>query len=47
VAPMVISSMTPFFYGNVDFDDWGNVGHVSFFKRIRGRNGVVELVDMP
>ena len=35
------------FYGNVDFDGRGNVGHVTFFKSIRGRNGFVELVDMP
>jgi hypothetical protein len=35
------------FDGNIDFDGQGNVGHVAFFKRIRGRNGVVEPVDMP
>ena len=35
------------FYGNVDFDGQGNVGHVAFFKSIRGRNGVFELVDRP
>jgi hypothetical protein len=39
--------MTAIFDGNVDFDGQGNVGHVAFFKRIRGRNGVVEPVDMP
>jgi hypothetical protein len=35
------------FDGNVDFNGWGNVGHVSFFKSIRGRNGVFEPVDRP
>jgi hypothetical protein len=35
------------FYGNIDFDGRGNVGHVAFFKSIKGRDGVVEPVDMP
>jgi hypothetical protein len=35
------------FYGNVDFNGRGNVGHVAFFKSIRGRNGVLEPVDRP
>jgi hypothetical protein len=33
--------------GNINFDGRGNVGHVSFLKCIRGRDGVVESVDMP
>jgi hypothetical protein len=33
--------------GNIDFDGRGNVGHVAFLKRIKGRDGVVERVDMP
>ena len=44
---MVISSTMPFFYGNVDFDGRGNVGHVAFFKSIWGMNGVFEPVDRP
>jgi hypothetical protein len=35
------------FYGNIDFDGRGNVGHISFFKSIRGRDRVVEPVYMP
>jgi hypothetical protein len=35
------------FHGNIDFDGGGNVGHISFFKSIKGRDRVVELVDMP
>jgi hypothetical protein len=35
------------FYGNIDFDGGGDVGHISFFKSIGGRDGVVELVNMP
>jgi hypothetical protein len=29
------------FDGNVDFDGWGNVGHVAFFKRIRVGMGLL------
>jgi hypothetical protein len=32
---------------NINFDGRGNVGHIAFFKRIKGRDRVVELVDMP
>jgi hypothetical protein len=39
--------MTPFFYGNSDFDGGGNVDHIAFFKSIRGRDRVVKPVDMP
>jgi hypothetical protein len=35
------------FDGNIDFDGGGDVGHIAFFKSIRGREGVVEPVDMP
>jgi hypothetical protein len=35
------------FDGNIDFDGGGNVGHISFFKSIRGMDGFVELIDMP
>jgi hypothetical protein len=35
------------FNGNVDFDGGGNVGHITFFKSIRGRNGIVELIYRP
>jgi hypothetical protein len=39
-----------FFYdswlnGNVNFDSGGNVVHVSFFKRIWGRDRVIEPFD--
>jgi hypothetical protein len=32
---------------NVNFDCGGDVGHVSFFKSIEGRDRVFELVNMP
>jgi hypothetical protein len=35
------------FNGNVNFDSGGDVGHVSFFKIIWGRDRVVEPVYMP
>jgi hypothetical protein len=35
------------FNGNVNFDGGGDVGNVSFFKSIWGRDRVVELVYMP
>jgi hypothetical protein len=35
------------FNGNVNFDGGGDVGHVSFFKSIWGRDRVVEPVYMP
>jgi hypothetical protein len=35
------------FDGNVDFDSGGNVGHVSFFKSIGGRDRVIEAIYMP
>jgi hypothetical protein len=37
----------PWFDGNVNFDSGGNIGHVSFFKSIRGMDRVVEPVYMP
>jgi hypothetical protein len=37
----------PWFDGNVDFDGGGNVEHVTFFKRIEGRDRFVEPVYMP
>jgi hypothetical protein len=35
------------FDGNIDFDGRGNVGHIAFFKSIRGRDRIFEPVDMP
>ena len=35
------------FDGNVDFDDGGDIGHVSLFKIIWGRDRVFELVYIP
>jgi hypothetical protein len=35
------------FYGNVNFDNGGNVGHVSFFKTIRSEDRVIEPVYVP
>jgi hypothetical protein len=35
------------FSGNVDFDCGGNVGHITFFKSIRGRNGIFEPIYRP
>jgi len=35
------------FDGNVDFDGGGDIGHVSFFKSIEGKDRVVEPVYMP
>jgi hypothetical protein len=35
------------FDGNINFDSGGNVSHVAFFERIRGRDNIVELVYMP
>jgi hypothetical protein len=35
------------FDGNIDFDGEGNIGHVAFFKSIRGRYMVIEPVYMP
>jgi hypothetical protein len=35
------------FNGNVDFDGGGNVSHITFFKSIRGRNGIFEPIDRP
>ena len=35
------------FNGNVDFDGGGNVSQVTFFKRVRCRNGFIEPIDHP
>jgi hypothetical protein len=35
------------FDGNVNLDSGGDIGHVSFFKRIWGKDRVVEPVYMP
>jgi hypothetical protein len=35
------------FNGNIDFDSGGNVGHISFFKSVWGRDRVIEPVYVP
>jgi hypothetical protein len=35
------------FYGNINFDGRGNVGHVAFFKSIKGKMGLLNQSICP
>jgi len=37
----------PRFNGNIDFDGGGNIGHITFFKSVRGRDRVIEPIYRP
>jgi hypothetical protein len=44
---MVISSIILGLDGNIYFDGWGNIGHISFLESVGGRDRVIEPIYMP